>query len=127
MLNYLWSQDYAGEPYELSAKYLESESEFFGEEQIFPEGYIQIIDTVSTDLNILYNKAVNSINYSGTSVSISTTDGSSYTAKKVIVTVPLAILKEDSITFTPSLPLSNRLAITLLGAGVMDKLILEFD
>jgi monoamine oxidase len=78
-------------------------------------------------LNILYNKAVNSINYSGTSVSISTTDGSSYTAKKVIVTVPLAILKEDSITFTPSLPLSNRLAITLLGAGVMDKLILEFD
>jgi hypothetical protein len=39
-VNRLYSQDYAADANELSAKYYDYDEEFNGEEHIFPDGYI---------------------------------------------------------------------------------------
>lgn len=57
---------------------------------------------------------------------MSTIDGSVYVADKVIVTVPLGVLKAQKITFTPPLATSKTDAISRLDMGVMEKLWLEF-
>lgn len=60
--------------------------------------------------SIRYNTAVTSIDYSGDKVIVSTSNGT-FTADKVVVSVPLKILKEGSISFSPVLPVSKANAI----------------
>ena len=48
-------------------------------------------------------------------------------ADKLIVTVPLSILKCKDISFIPELSEQKYQAINGLGIGLMDKLLLEFD
>jgi lysine-specific histone demethylase 1 len=45
----------------------------------------------------------------------------------VVVTVPLGVLKEGSIRFSPSLPSRKLLAIHKLGYGRLEKLVLRFS
>ncbi len=49
-----------------------------------------------------------------------------YEAEKVIVTVPLGVLKKGNIKFEPLLPNWKIEAINKMGAGILDKLVLEF-
>eukprot|EP01038_Epipyxis_sp_PR26KG_P005208 gene5208-7246_t len=76
---------------------------------------------------IMYNKCVVSVDYRANDVIIvSCDDGSSYTCKKVIITVPLTILKENIIDFSPLLPDYKVAAIQSLGMGHGMKIILKF-
>lgn len=56
---------------------------------------------------IIYNSPIISIDYTGSQVVLTNEQGETFTADKVLVTVPLAILKNDWITFNPPLP-SNK-------------------
>ncbi|GAT11754.1 monoamine oxidase [Mycolicibacterium novocastrense] len=49
------------------------------------------------------------------------------TADRVIVTVPLGVLKADAIAFDPPLPQPKRDAIGRLGFGLLNKVVLAFD
>jgi monoamine oxidase len=126
-LNLLYGQEYADETSELSAQYFDDVYNFNGAEHVFPGGYKQIIDILSENVNILFNQVVQTINYSGDQVTVKTSDGESYTADKVIVTVPLGVLQAGSIAFVPELSEEKTDAINRLGMGVMDKLWLEFE
>lgn len=53
--------------------------------------------------NISFNKLINAIDYSGDQVRIKTAD-EEFLAAKVIVTVPVKMLQNDAIAFTPALP-----------------------
>lgn len=53
---------------------------------------------------VLYNKVVTNIDYSGDKVSLTTKDGSKYSADRIICTIPLAVLKANPPSFTPPLP-----------------------
>ncbi len=75
---------------------------------------------------MLQNKVVSKINYAGEQISVSTVDGSAYIADKVIVTVPVGVLKAQKITFDPPLAASKTDAISRLDMGVLEKLWLEF-
>jgi len=44
----------------------------------------------------------------------------------VIMTVPLAVLKAGSISFSPTLPTAKQQAITNLGVGSLEKVVLRF-
>lgn len=126
-LNLVYSQEYADETSELSAMYFDDNFNFDGAEHIFPGGYKQIIDVLAEDVEILLKKVVKTIDYSSDKVTVKTSDGETYTADKVIVTVPLGVLQSDSILFTPALSTAKSDAINRLGMGVMDKLWLEFE
>lgn len=70
---------------------------------------------------------VSQIDYSGSTVRITTSGGDVYEAKKVICTLPLGVLKASSVTFTPSLPSSYQTAIGNIGFGVFNKVVAFFN
>lgn len=76
--------------------------EFFGE-YIVPK----------IEENIKYNTPVTAIDYSSDQVAI-TAGKESYQAAKCIITVPLKMLQEKSINFTPALPTYKQKAISSL-------------
>ena len=53
---------------------------------------------------IVYNTPITEIDYSGNKVVATASDGHSYEADKILITVPLSILKADLIQFRPELP-----------------------
>ncbi len=67
-----------------------------------------IVPSISNNIN--YNSIVQSINYAGDQIVITTQDGAKI-ADKVIVSVPLKILQEGNINFIPSLPKGKQDAI----------------
>ena len=61
--------------------------------------------------NIQYNSPVVSIDYTNNKVSVKTTDGTTYEADRVLVTVPIGILKSETISFIPEFSQERRDAI----------------
>ena len=98
-----------------------------GEDMMFLKGYTQIADHLASGLNIKLGKTVTRIDYSDTRVNVLTSDGSSYRADRVVVTVPLGVLKKGAIDFAPALPSMQAHAIRRIGMGVLNKLYLKFD
>jgi monoamine oxidase len=127
IINFMYIQDSAAELSEMSLVDYHIPWKFDGPEHVFPEGYMQIIDLLSRDLNIILNKVVSSIDYSEEKVIIKTADGDSFCCDHVLVTVPVSVLQSRSINFNPPLSEEKMNAIDRFGMGVMDKLWLEFS
>jgi monoamine oxidase len=75
--------------------------------------------------NVKTNMPVKSVNYSSDPVKITFEDGTEMTANKVIVTVPVTILK-NGITFSPSLPAAKTSAINRIGMDPSMRVVLDF-
>jgi monoamine oxidase len=75
--------------------------------------------------HVQLNSPVKSINYSADPVAITLEDGTQITGNKVIVTVPVPILK-NGITFSPALPASKKSALGRLGMDPSMRVILDF-
>lgn len=111
----------AGDPVAWDAFFSSSESD----NTAFPGGYSQVANQLAAGLDIHLNEPISAINYSGSSVTVTTSSGT-HTAAHVIVTVPIGVLKANVIAFTPALPGSKTGAITRLGSGLLNKVYLEF-
>ncbi|XP_019851354.1 PREDICTED: spermine oxidase-like [Amphimedon queenslandica] len=75
------------------------------------------------------NCKVERISWNNKDIIVSCTNGRSFTAKHVIITVSLGVLKElvhDSF-FDPPLPLDKVKAVNCLGYGLVNKIILQFE
>lgn len=97
---------------------------------VLDTGYRDLLDTLffeSVLPIIQYNKVVNAVNYSDSGVTVTCADGSTFTADKCVVSVPLPILKENSITFNPVLPEHKINAINTIGMDGIIKLALKFS
>lgn len=68
-----------------------------------------IIPTIQEKIS--YNSPVTAINYTNDKIKVTDSTGNQHKADKVIITVPLKILQEGSIDFTPALPKSKTKAI----------------
>jgi len=88
-------------------------------------GYSQLIQGLAEGLDIALNTAVTAIDYQTTPIQLQTNQGD-FSADYVIVTVPLAILQQERITFNPPLPAAKQLAIKRLGMGHYEKIALKF-
>ena len=75
---------------------------------------------------IIYNRIVQSINYSGNQVVVATQKGE-YKADKVIVSVPLKILQDGDISFLPALPQEKTKAINNMRIWEGFKAFMEFS
>lgn len=89
----------------------------------FYEDYI--LPSISDKM--VFNTVINSIDYSGDQVTVTSVGGQTYTADRVIVTVPLKILQENSIAFSPALPSSKIAAINNAKVWPGLKVFFEFS
>jgi monoamine oxidase len=124
-IQYETSLEYAADPKDLSVWEWDSDEEFSGEHVIFPQGYNQITNGLAQGLDIRLNSAVKLIKYSQNGVEVQTSNGT-FTADKVVVTLPLGVLKRGVVRFEPSLPGWNQESINRLNMGVLDKVYLKF-
>ncbi|ERE77440.1 lysine-specific histone demethylase 1B [Cricetulus griseus] len=101
-------------------------AQFAGDHTLLTPGYSTIIEKLAEGLDIRLKSPVQSIDYTGDEVQVTTTDGMGHSAQKVLVTVPLAILQKGAIQFNPPLSEKKMKAINSLGAGIIEKIALQF-
>ena len=123
----LIEQGFAAPVEELSMFAIEESQWFEGGDVLIPQGYDRIFGNMVAALDISLEQIVTAIDYQSEQVQITTLDDNIYTADKVIVTVPLGVLKKEKIAFTPSLPAEKLAAINALDMGVLNKVYLGFD
>ena len=80
-------------------------------------GRLPTLDALAAELDIAVTSVVTRIVYDDRRVSLRLDSGESLTVDRVIVTVPLGVLKTDTLRFSPSLPLLHQRAIARLGIG----------
>ncbi|RNC85931.1 MAG: FAD-dependent oxidoreductase [Balneola sp.] len=76
---------------------------------------------------IIYNSPVTEIDYSGNRVRVTTNESTVYEADRVIVTVPLTILKKNLIDFVPSFPSEKTAAMEKVDMPDGIKVFMEFS
>jgi monoamine oxidase len=76
--------------------------------------------------SIVLNTVVKKIDWSSTLITITDSNGKEYTATKVIVTVPLSILKNGDITFTPGLDATKTGALAKFKMDAAMRIVLDF-
>ncbi|MBO3698100.1 NAD(P)/FAD-dependent oxidoreductase [Roseivirga sp. E12] len=76
---------------------------------------------------IRLNSPVQSIDYSSDIITVTDTSNTTYTGDRVILTVPLTILKQGSISFTPPLPDSKITALDDVDMPDGIKVFMEFS
>jgi lysine-specific histone demethylase 1B len=95
----------------------------------FEETYFDLIDTqiVSSIKNkVRLNTIVKKIDYSQTPIVVTDREDNIYTADKIIVTVPITILKSNDIEFLPRLSSEKTNAFSKIGMGAGMKVFLKF-
>ncbi|NEQ48169.1 MAG: FAD-dependent oxidoreductase [Leptolyngbya sp. SIOISBB] len=91
------------------------------------KGYSHLLEQFAAGLDIRYATPVTRISWSSSGVQVQTAADQTYTAQQVVITLPLALLKANTVEFVPPLPEAKLKAIQGLGAGHITKLILKFD
>ncbi len=118
--------EYAADPAQLSLAWFGHEGEFDGPDLILPGGYSELAQHLARGLTIRRGTEVTRIAHDGARVHVDTSQGP-VAADRVIVTVPLGVLKAQTIAFDPPLPETKRRAIERLGFGLLNKVVLSFE
>ncbi|MFN8711450.1 MAG: flavin monoamine oxidase family protein [Bacteroidota bacterium] len=76
---------------------------------------------------VVLNTPITGINYAGEKIQLTDASSNQWIADKVIVTVPISILKLNEISFTPALPAAKTEAFSKIGMGPGMKVFLKFS
>lgn len=115
-----------GDLSDISSQYFYDDEAFSGADQIITNGYDQITDYLAAGLNLKYNTPVSFVDYTNEKVMVSTqTD--SFDCDYLVVTVPLGVLKSNTITFSPELPTDKTNAIHQTQMGNVNKFLLTWE
>ncbi len=125
ILNAYIEHEYAADSKDLSLFYFDAQDEYDGPDVLFPNGYGELVDALAKGLTIELSQIVEQINYGDDGVTIRTNQGE-FSGDRIIVTVPLGVLKKGVITFSPALPNWKNEAIQTLAMGVLNKTYLRF-
>ena len=93
---------------------------------MFTEGFQVIVNHLSEGLNVHVGETVKRVDWTGETVRV-VTMRDEYLADKVLVTLPLGILKDKRVEFTPVLPSAKIKAISKLEMGIFNKCYLRFS
>lgn len=113
----------------LSTRYWDDGYDVYGlGDSIIAGGHQQIAEKLAQGLSITLNCPVHEVRYLDrqSSAVLVLTQSGEFKADAVIVTVPLGVLKSESIIFNPALPLAKRAAIAKLGFGYLAKVFVNF-
>jgi monoamine oxidase len=75
---------------------------------------------------VQFKTIVTRIDWGSDMITVTDSNGKTYSAKKVIVTVPLSILKSGAITFNPPLPATTTSAMGKFGMDSAFRMLLDF-
>ncbi len=103
-----------------------SRREYEGPEVIFPDGFDRILKAFDGAFDLKLNAAVSAVRHDANAVHVETSDQRA-TFDAVIITLPLGVLKAQTVDFKPAFAASKRAAIDRLGMGILDKLYLSFE
>jgi monoamine oxidase len=126
MLSAYLEFDTGGDISKLSSKYFFDDEAFSGKDVIVTNGYDKVANLLGQGLDIRLNSRVTEINYNATK-SLVKVNENSIEADYVIVSVPLGVLKNTSISFQPSLPASKLYAIQNIQMGNVNKFLFIWD
>ena len=121
------SNEYGTDLKNLSRDYFDIGEEYGDGELVLYNGLQQIIDVLKDDVKIKLNHIVTNIEYHVNENIVVYANNKRFYSKKVLVTVPLGVLKSGDIEFSPPLPESKQNAISDLGMGLLQKHWLLFD
>lgn len=118
---------FAADAETISLKCWDQEELLPGGHGLMVRGYIPVINTLAKGLDIHLGHRVTKIvrRYNGVKVTVE--DGRTFVADAAIVAVPLGVLKAKSIKFEPKLPEWKETAISELGVGIENKIVLHFE
>ncbi|MEM9168023.1 MAG: FAD-dependent oxidoreductase [Pseudomonadota bacterium] len=102
------------------------QSDYGGEDVIFPGGYSALFKGLAGPYVVKTNSAVTSVSIDDAGVTLAVGDEAA-AFDAVVVTLPLGVLKRETVRFIPPLPEEKRTAIERLGFGLLDKLYLQFE
>jgi monoamine oxidase len=119
------STDSAADPDEMSLLYADDDEGFDGSDVIFPGGYRQLVDALARGLDVRLGHQVTRIEVARTEVRVTTTRGV-LRGDRVLVTLPLGVLKSGAVAFSPPLPAQTREALDGLAMGVLNKTVMRF-
>lgn len=91
-----------------------------GEFRLVLGDFQSLVDDALEGIDVALDSPVTDISYDVDGVSLRLATGESVSADRVIVTVPLGVLKDAGVAFEPSLPFERRAAIAEVGVGVQD-------
>ncbi|NQX28391.1 FAD-dependent oxidoreductase [Microbacteriaceae bacterium VKM Ac-2854] len=94
---------------------------------IVTDGFAELVSSLLTELEVSLKTVVTAIGHDLDGASIRLSTGESFAADRVLVTVPIGVLKTDALAFDPPLPFAHRTAIGAIGMGVVDVIQLRFD
>ncbi|MDV7398036.1 FAD-dependent oxidoreductase, partial [Arthrospira platensis SPKY1] len=75
---------------------------------------------------IVLSTPIAEVDYSADKVRLKASDGSTYEGDRVLITVPIKILQNESIRFVPALPAAKSEAINSIYMGDGIKIFVEF-
>ena len=115
----------------VSVKYLYNEWTNESEKNFrIEKGYGAMTDFLAEECrkqqcNIVTRAAVTSVEWSAGKVQVQTADGATWSADKLLVTIPLGMLQKNTISFSPAIPEYIK-AANDIGWGTVIKVILHF-
>lgn len=121
--------DYAGPPEQVALDWWRMELETGRDNHVVQGGYVQVVQALAEGLDIRLNTPVTeiSVDEAQQRVRVTAADGQVYEGSRVVVTVPLAVLKANKIKFTPPLPEYKQQAMDRLDIGTLEKVVLRYD
>lgn len=126
LVNTTIEHEYTGEASRLSALWHDDVAEYDGDNALFLDGYRVLIEALAAGLDIRLGQVVTRIAYSAAGGVTVTTSRGSFTAGRVIITLPLGVLQSGAVGFSPPLPAAKQTAIARLGMGSYNKCYLLF-
>jgi monoamine oxidase len=94
-------------------------------DRAFPKGYRQVAEVLAKHIDIRLGHPIQAIDYRTNVIKVLSRHRV-FTARRVVVTLPIGVLQSGGVTFIPDLPASKRGAIARARLGVVNKLFLEF-
>lgn len=126
VLNSSYEHEYGGASDMLSARWFDSAAVHEGEELVLLDGYQVIVRHLAAGLDVRLQHEVHAVEDRGTAGLVVRSSRGDFTARQVVVTLPLGVLKSGQVSFIPALPERKQAAIAGLGMGVLNKCCLLF-
>lgn len=120
-------QEYAADWDQLSARHFDSDTSLSGPDLLFPQGMEALCHWAARGLRLQTGRHLRQLALTPRGVALGFEDGTAETADRVVLTVPLGVLRAGKIAFAPALSAERQAAIDRLGMGLMVKCWLHFE